>query len=105
MVNGRYSVEYSGFLPGCGQLTLQDGVIKGSDAGFKWEGSYQADGTHLSGSLLATPEFDVVNVFGDEKPIEFDVVGMITDDSIEIMGTRRGNPGQRLTAILRRIEI
>jgi hypothetical protein len=105
MVDRNYSVDYTSKGFGSGIATLRDGVITGSDAGFRWKGDYRIEGTKLLGSLIAIPESAVVNVFGDADIIELDFVGAITEKSIQIHGVRKGSPEHQLEAILRPIEV
>jgi len=110
MANGEYSVTYNGLsgngtLPGCGKVTLHDGKIYGSDAGYDWKGTYRLDGTHLYGSLLATPEHPVINIFGDGDPLDLEVIGVVAEGLITIQGIRKDRPEHLLSATLQPIKL
>jgi len=104
MVDGNYAVDYGSnrFLGGCGTVTWKNGIITGSDAGFRWKGTYRVENTKLTGEVLASQERDVVNVFGDSDSIQLDLIGKVKDGIIEIIGTRRECADQVFAAVLRR---
>jgi hypothetical protein len=107
MVEGMYSVEYQSNYgsPGCGIVTLKDGEIQGSDAGYDWQGTYTEVGGMVIARVDIFTERETYNVFGEIGPVELDFEGKKTSEGLLFFGVRRNRPEQRIEVRLKPVEV
>ena len=61
MIDGNYAVEYrtAGFPGAGGQLYLENGRITGSDAGYRWSGTFDFQNGIMTAKVLVQRDIEV----------------------------------------------
>jgi hypothetical protein len=108
-LNGKYHVHYrlasNPDIGGTAVVSLSDGKIKGSDAGFDYSGSYAVVGGHLNGKLLVVRQRELLSIFGDIAEIRLDLKGTIQSGSIEVSACNEEARTHMVFATLTPVEV
>ena len=99
MLNGLWTVEFSSALNivGKGVLVLSGGRLFGGDSGYYYSGSFEVDGSTVSGTIDAT-RFDInsVSVFGDIGDFSLSFEGTVSKAAIDGWAKLKDEPSVKI---------
>lgn len=79
---------------GAGVAYFTEREVFGGDSGFKYEGSYQSDGSKITADLRVSPHFTAFqSVFGSTQPFNLRIDGTVSGNTMNGRGTASHAPG------------
>lgn len=104
-MRGIYHVQFQSNMGswGAGTVSLENGLLRGGDNAFHYEGSWKSDSQQINAHVKVTQKAPGPSVFGYVSQFNLNLTGNLTDEGAILRGYRAEAKNQKIEMILTKI--